>query len=132
MPKGIVALTSTTHASGRLLRPRLRSFAFGHNFPYRDKELDFSCCDTFLCVVFWTVAQSQATVGFIKHVSNLPYSCTLFQLENGRDRTLNFSHVRFCSWLCLKGPWATLVFLSETFPKCEMVLPRNNWGEHSS
>lgn len=91
MPKGIVALTSTTYASGRLLRPRLRSFAFGHNFPYRDKELDFSCCDTFLCVVFWMVAQSQATVEFIKHLSNLPYSCTLFQLEMGETGLLTLA-----------------------------------------
>jgi len=83
VPKRVIALTSTTLASDHLLRPRLRSFAFGKNFPHLDKELDFSCCDTFLCVVFWTVAESQAMVEFIKQLSNLPYCCTLFQLENG-------------------------------------------------
>lgn len=108
MSEGIIAPTC---ASGHLLRPSLRSFASGKNFPYLDKVLDFSCCDTFFCVVFWTVAQSQTTVDFIKQLSNLPYCCTLLQLENGRDRTLAMSgsvhssasmDLGQCWWFCLK------------------------------
>lgn len=112
MSEGIIVLTSTTCASGHLLRPSLRSFVSGKNFPYLKKELDFSCCDTFFCVVFWTVAQSQTMVDFIKQLSNLPYSCTLLQLEDGRDRTLAMSGSvhssasvdlgQTCWWFCLE------------------------------